>query len=403
MKEKVKIGLIAYWFPPENGVAVLRMNAFAKYLDKNKYDLTVFTINNGKEKLEETIDNVKVIRISNPKNKFIINEKLNDYRFIHIFKVIWNVLLLNFIKNKHQAWLNYLLEILKQYKFEVLISSYAPKEAHLAGLAYKLENVDTLWIADMRDEMSKNLHLKLKVRKELSKLEYEINKYANAITSVSKPILDDFRKIMPSVKHFAEIRNGFDHELIPTENYNEIFTINYAGIFYGSIKPDTFFNGLLIFLEKNKINIKLQFIGSNKNFNIPNQLKSKIVFLPKLENKEAVKYIINADCNLLILPKIQRKGVYSGKVFDYLSARKPIIAVVDEEDVAAELILLLNAGFVADFNDIYKIADAIEKAYFWWKDKKGLCRNALEVEQLHRKYQVEKLNTLIDNLLHENN
>jgi len=362
MKEKVKIGLIAYWFPPENGVAVLRMNAFAKYLDKNKYDLTVFTINNGKEKLEETIDNVKVIRISNPKNKFIINEKLNDYRFIHIFKVIWNVF-----------------------------------------LAYKLENVDTLWIADMRDEMSKNLHLKLKVRKELSKLEYEINKYANAITSVSKPILDDFRKIMPSVKHFAEIRNGFDHELIPTENYNEIFTINYAGIFYGSIKPDTFFNGLLIFLEKNKINIKLQFIGSNKNFNIPNQLKSKIVFLPKLENKEAVKYIINADCNLLILPKIQRKGVYSGKVFDYLSARKPIIAVVDEEDVAAELILLLNAGFVADFNDIYKIADAIEKAYFWWKDKKGLCRNALEVEQLHRKYQVEKLNTLIDNLLHENN
>lgn len=403
MKEKVKIGLIAYWFPPENGVAVLRMNAFAKYIDKNKYDLTVFTINDGNEKPEETIENVKVVRIYNPNNKFIINEKLNDYRFIHILKVAWNVLLLNFIKNKHQIWLNYLSEILKQYKFEVLISSYAPKEAHLAGLAYKMENSKTLWIADMRDEMSNNLHLKLKDRKELSIIENEINKYANAITSVSKPILDDFKKIMPTVHHFEEIRNGFDHELIPTENYNEIFTINYAGTFYGSIKPDTFFSGLLIFLEKNKINIKLQFIGTNKNFNIPNQIRNKVVFLPKLENKEAVSFIINADCNLLILPKIQRKGVYSGKIFDYLSARKPIIAVIDTEDVAAELIKNLNAGFIAEFDNINMIAETIEKAYFWWKEKKGLCNNKYEIEKLHRKYQVEKLNNLIDELRNENN
>jgi len=403
MKEKVKIGLIAYWFPPENGVAVLRMNAFAKYIDKDKFDLTVFTINNGDEKTEEIIENVKVVRIPNPKNKFVINEKLNDFRFVHILKVAWNVLLSNFIKNKHQKWLNLLSDNLNQYKFEVLISSYAPKEAHLAGLAYKIQNSKTLWIADMRDEMSKNLHLKLKDRKELSKIENEINKYANAIISVSKPILDDFRKIMPSIKQFAEIRNGFDHELTATENYNEIFTINYAGIFYGSIKPDTFFNGLLLFLEKNKINIKLQFIGTNKNFNIPIQLRNKIVFLPKLENKEAVRYIINADCNLLILPKIQRKGVYSGKIFDYLSARKPIIAVVDTEDVAADLIRNLNAGFVAEFDDINMIAETIEKAYYWWKEKKGLCNNKSEIEKLHRKYQVEKLNNLIEKLRNENN
>ncbi len=403
MKEKVKIGLIAYWFPPENGVAVLRMNAFAKYFDKDKFDLTVFTVNNGDEKTEEIIENVKVVRIPNTKNKFVLNEKLNDYRFVHILKVAWNVLLSNFIKNKHQKWLNLLSDNLNQYKFEVLISSYAPKEAHLAGLAYKIRNSKTLWIADMRDEMSKNLHLKLKDRKELSKIENEINKYANAIISVSKPILDDFRKIMPSIKHFAEIRNGFDHELTATENYNEIFTINYAGIFYGSIKPDTFFNGLLLFLEKNKINIKLQFIGTNKNFNIPIQLRNKIVFLPKLENKEAVRYIIKADCNLLILPKIQRKGVYSGKIFDYLSARKPIIAVVDTEDVAADLIRNLNAGFVAEFDDINMIAETIEKAYYWWKEKKGLCNNKSEIEKLHRKYQVEKLNNLIEKLRNENN
>ena len=401
MNGKIKIGLIAYWFPPQKGVAVLRMNAFAKYLDKQKYDLTVFTIKD--ETNEEHSEEFKIVRINNPSNGLLFIEYENDSRLKHFSKIVWNVLLSKFIKNKHQVWLNQLIETLEPYKFAVLISSYAPKEAHLAALSYKKSNPKTRWIADMRDEMSKNLHLKQKERKALSEIENNINSSANALTTVSKPILDDFRILMPSIQHFEEIRNGFDHDLIPTENYNDIFTINYAGIFYGSIKPDTFFKGLKIFKAKNNVEFKLQFIGTNRNFDIPFEFKNVITFLPKLENKEAVRLIMNADCNLLILPKIERKGVYSGKIFDYLSARKPIIAVIDTDDVAAELISSLNAGFIADFNDINKIADAIEKAYFWWKDKKGLCDNKFDVEKLHRKYQVYKLDVLIDKLLYENN
>lgn len=401
MNGKIKIGLIAYWFPPQKGVAVLRMNAFAKYLDKQKYDLTVFTVKD--ETNEEQTEDFKIIRITNPSNALLFKEYENDNRLKHFSKIFWNVMLSKFIKNKHQVWLNHLNETLKSYKFDVLISSYAPKEAHLAALSYKKSNPKTRWIADMRDEMSKNLHLKKKERKALSEIENKINSSADALTTVSKPILDDFRILMPSIQHFEEIRNGFDHDLIPTENYNDIFTISYAGIFYGSIKPDTFFKGLKIFTAKNNVEFKLQFIGTNRNFDIPKQFISAVTFIPKLENLEAVALIIKADCNLLILPKIERKGVYSGKIFDYLSARKPIIAVIDTDDVAADLISSLNAGFIADFDDINRIAVAIEKAYFWWKDKKGLSKNKLEVEQLHRKYQVEKLNALIANLIHENN
>ena len=400
MNGKIKIGLIAYWFPPQKGVAVLRMNAFAKYLDKQKYNLTVFTVKNETNK--KHTEDFKIIRITNPSNALLFKEYENDNRLKHFSKIFWNVMLSKFIKNKHQVWLNHLNETLKSYKFDVLISSYAPKEAHLAALSYKKSNPKTRWIADMRDEMSKNLHLKKKERKALSEIENKINLSADAITTVSKPILDDFRILMPSIQHFEEIRNGFDHDLIPTDNYNDIFTINYAGIFYGSIKPDTFFKGLKIFTAKYNVEFKIQFIGTNRNFDIPKQFISAVTFIPKLENKEAVALIIKADCNLLILPKIERKGVYSGKIFDYLSARKPIIAVIDTDDVAADLISSLNAGFIADFDDINRIAVAIEKAYFWWKDKKGLSKNKLEVEQLHRKYQVEKLNALIANLIHEN-
>jgi glycosyltransferase involved in cell wall biosynthesis len=403
MNEKIKIGLIAYWFPPEKGVAVLRLNAFAKYLDKEKYDLTVFTVNQKNETKEEYKNDIKIVRINNPTNILLLKESENDNKLKHLSKVIWNVSVSKIIKNKHQIWLTHLIEILKKYKFDILISSYAPKEAHLAGVNYKINNPQTKWIADMRDEMSKNLHLNINERKSLSQIENKINQYADAITAVSAPILADFKNIMPAVKHFEEIRNGFDHDMMPVENYNEIFTINYAGIFYGSIKPDSFFKGLKIFKEKNKVKINLQFIGTKRNFNVPNEFKNSITFLPKLENIEAVTHIFKADCNLLILPKMGRKGVYSGKIFDYLSARKPIVGVIDTEDVAADLITSLNAGFIADFEDANKIADAIQKAYFWWKERKGLCNNQSEVFKLHRKFQVDKLSKLIEELINENN
>ena len=44
------------------------------------------------------------------------------------------------------------------------------------------------------------------------------------------------------------------------------------------------------------------------------------------------------DANIMLHPRGERKGVYSGKLFDYISAQKPIIACVDKNDVAAELI-----------------------------------------------------------------
>ena len=44
------------------------------------------------------------------------------------------------------------------------------------------------------------------------------------------------------------------------------------------------------------------------------------------------------DFNLFVHPRSERKGVYTGKLFDYISAAKPILACVDKDDVAAKMI-----------------------------------------------------------------
>ena len=400
---KKHILLIITWFPPQNGVAVNRMHAFVKYLDINKYTISVITLQENKNLEFEIIDGAAVYRLKNSSLLKTIKTRAGEFKLIHYLKVLWNVGL-NTIKSSDLfVWKKNALALIdkihRDKKIDLIISSYSPVETHLIANSFCTKNSDIKWIADMRDEMSKNPHITAKQRKLYLSIEHEINKKANAITTVSKPILADFKISIPNIQYYEEIRNGFDHDLQLSYNYNEIFTISYAGTFYGANKPDTFFEGLSAFVDSTNAVIKLQFIGTNKNFSIPARFKNNCEFIPKVSQIEAIEIMFKADCNLLILPSVNRKGVYSGKIFDYLSVLKPIVAIVDTTDVAAQLILEYNAGFVASFDNSDQIQRSIADAYDLWKNKKALPVEKDKIALLHRKFQVKKLEMLIDKLL----
>jgi glycosyltransferase involved in cell wall biosynthesis len=221
------------------------------------------------------------------------------------------------------------------------------------------------------------------------------------LTTVSRPIANDFLKLCPNIQ-VHEIRNGHNMNLpaFSDYNFNSVFTIVYAGTFYGLRKPNNFFKALLDFIksdeESRKVHIK--FIGTPRNFDVPDHSSISIEYIEQCTYNEACQFQLQADANLLILPKLEAKGVYSGKLFDYLACCKPIIAVVDPTDVAADLIKECRAGYIADFDNIKEIETAIFTAYQNWSTKTILNCDRTKIEQLHRKYQVEKLNQLIDSL-----
>ena len=53
---------------------------------------------------------------------------------------------------------------------------------------------------------------------------------------------------------------------------------------------------------------------------------------------------------------------------------------------------------MADFDNVNEIETAIYAAYQDWNTKTVLNCDRVKIEKLHRKYQVEKLNQLIDSL-----
>ena len=76
-----------------------------------------------------------------------------------------------------------------------------------------------------------------------------------------------------------------------------------------------------------------------------------------------------ADALLLLVPRAGGRGllVVSGKVFEYLAAERPIIALVPPEGDAATLLRYTGSAWIADPDDESAIAAAITEAVAAWE------------------------------------
>lgn len=404
MKKKVLI--ISIYYPPIASIASNRIESFTKYLDKSKFDIEVITLREGNSKELEVQDNVTIHRIENKSlfKRFKFDSKTNI--IIHKLKVLWNIAL-QIVFDEYNPWKksakNLGFKLLKEKKFDLILSSYAPSASHEVALKLKKNYPNIKWIADMRDEMSLNLFLTKKQRDKLAVLEKSIFDYVDAITSVSMPILNDFKSLANTKAEkikFCEIRNGYDFEVNNMKIKNEIFTISYVGSFYGERNPNNFLKALSNISKKIE-NFNINFIGTIKPVSIPNHLKSYVKTFQKVSHDAAIDYMKQSDALLLIHPSSSGKGVYTGKLFEYLAIQKPIIALVDPNDVAAKLIRDTNAGLIADNSDIKLIEEIILKIYYEYNTEFERHYNVNLIKKHHRKEQAKRLEILIEELVDE--
>ena len=141
-----------------------------------------------------------------------------------------------------------------------------------------------------------------------------------------------------------------------------------------------------------------EIVGAHRNFHIPQELQKNILLSPNLPYREAIQKMATIDCNVQLHPKSEQKGIFTGKLFDYISVQKPVLACVDKTDVAAKLIEEFDCGYIAEFDDLEENKKVILNAYEDWKQNKIKFASNEQVESLHRKEQVKKLAQLINKL-----
>ncbi|NSW45470.1 MAG: hypothetical protein HPY79_06630 [Bacteroidales bacterium] len=401
---KKQVIIISSYFPPIISVASNRLHAFAKYLDKNEFEVSVIFPYNGEVKKNE--DSIQLFPIKNTSFLKYCSFNKNTNFILHKSKALWNRILIhlniaqtgNFEKKAYKK----AYELIKLENNFIVISSSPYFENHLIAKRLKDKFPNVKWIADLRDALSNNPYIPDNQTKKHHIVEKIILSHADAITTVSLPIIEELQTKNSRNIPIIEIRNGYDFEARLKFHYNDCFTMVYAGTFYANRTPETFFDALKSLIKEQQItDVRLVFLGSTSGIRIPDELYPIVERYDKIPYNEAVNIIQNADALLLIHPPTTYKGVYTGKLFDYLGAMRPIIAVVDKTDVAAQLIQECNAGFVADFNNIEAIKQALMKAFNLWKNRQTLNYNQRLIMMHHRAYQVKILEHLIRQLYRE--
>ncbi|KIO43317.1 MULTISPECIES: glycosyltransferase [Sanguibacteroides] len=392
----MNILIISNYFFPNNRIASFRINAFAKYFHEVGYEVTVVTEGccdyttfwEGCEihyLKDPVISEQQLHQYLQSRRKWVPRRIVRalEYRLTLDDKRLWRIRAQKRVKT-----------LFDSRKFDVVLTTYGMLSPHMIALAMRRKGYQFYWVADMRDEMSKIKWPKdrWKISRRLAGPERRILNNADLVLSVSKPILDDFRA-MTIHDRFLEIRNGYDYEEVHETNFQNHFTMGYIGHFYGQITPDNWFKAYSELICEGRLpaDSKIKIVGNYMKLNIPDSIKSNVEELDAVIHDEAIRIsVYETDVLVMVHPK-GRKGVYSGKLLDYLATNKPIIAMYDPTDVVGALMEETKAGFVVDESDIKGIKEVIMKCYRIWQNREVLPRNWDNIRQYSRRYQTRLL------------
>jgi glycosyltransferase involved in cell wall biosynthesis len=270
--------------------------------------------------------------------------------------------------------------MIRESGIDVILSSAPPFTAHLIALRLK-QLTGTPWLADFRDPWSQSAHSTVSrwnaIRQPIDRfLERKVMKASDAIISVSQPIVDSFAQLR--VRGIGEklnvITNGYDPEEFADriQRRPEKLTVTYTGSFYGAVRsPASFFAALADLIKHGKlrsdgVRVKIieRFSQNTARMVAQYNLSDVVSVQTQVPHTEAIQEQVNASVLLLIVGSgTDKMGVYTAKLFEYLAARRPILALAPREGVAAELIREANAGTVVDPDQPEQIKAAILKYY----------------------------------------
>jgi len=185
--------------------------------------------------------------------------------------------------------------------------------------------------------------------------------------------------------HHEIIPNGYDEEdfhslphKIPHGPEHQKMRIYYSGSLYDRRQPDPLWKALLDLVRDTRIPaeaISFEIRGNNRKhfvlgkFHLDPLLDQMVKLLPYLPYKQNLKAMMSYDVLLLYIPGgINTDSVLTGKIFEYLRASKPVLAVIPAQGIAAQILRDAGIGFIASDTDAAGIKDQLLKLYQAWKD-----------------------------------
>jgi len=390
-----KVLIITYYWPPKGGVGVQRWLKLTKYLIEHNLELIVYTPENGGSVIEDksllnTIPaDLKVLKrkifepqkitrmfTGKPPSADILLKKNNG-----IFQslILW-IRANFFIPDTRCFWISPSIKFLSNYltsnNIDVIISSGPPHSMHMIAHGLKKRH-NIKWIADFRDpwtdiEYFDTLPLLAMSRAKHKKLEREVVQNADVLLTVSKSWSELFNNL--GAQKTSVLTNGYDlddYSHPSKESASNIFKIGHFGL-YNKLRDHSFLWKTIQKISKTHTdfhsNLEFLFAGEvHDNFmeNISTyQYQEKLQHYSYLSHGDSIKNMM--QCDLLLVAQGQTKSVSGrlpAKVFEYLGARKPILAIGAKDSDLEKLLEPISYAWFVDFDNSKLLYDSILEIY----------------------------------------
>ncbi len=390
--QKKKVLIITYYWPPAGGPGVQRWLKFAQFLPLFNLDPVVLTVDPetaSYQMLDESLlreaTSIRTFRTNTyePFKLFskVTGEKkipvggLEQKNKITILGTLSHFVRGNFfIPDPRRGWnktaYRKATELIRSYKIETVITTSPPHSTQLIGLKLKRE-LNIKWIADLRDPWTDIYYYRQFMHTPIAKAidrkyERSVLEMADHLVVVSEGMKKGFLlKTERDISgKFSVIPNGYDEEDFQTREEavgDDCFNIVYTGTITSLYGVNILLDALTD-LKTKFPQIRLKFVGTAdndiRNLIRQNHLESMTEFIPYVVHSMLPVHLKNASVLLLCIPDMKKnEGIITGKLFEYLAARKPILCIGPAKGDAAGIIIENEAGKVFDYDDKKGVAD----------------------------------------------
>ena len=395
MPDPKHVLLITYYWPPAGGPGVHRWLRFSKYFRENGLQLHVYCPKEAAwpiidPELQKQVDR-SVIEVRNTifePHKYLgkknnpnvgggLTQKSKSSGLQRL--IIWvrgNL----FIPDARVFWIKPSYRFLKKYlkthpEIKTVISTGPPHSLHVIALKLK-RKVNFKWIADFRDPWTEiDFYDDLQIGKwadsKQKRLEKACLKTADEVMTVSASCADGLERI--GEREVKVITNGYDFpEFDPASvELDREFSIAHFGSMPASRNPELLWKALgelaaehQAFREKLRIKLFGPVDYSIFEAIRDNGLSEHVFHVEMLKHAESILEQRNVQLLLLVANNSGNvKGILTGKFFEYLGAKRPILAVGVKDSDLEKAVNDTRCGRFFDYAEAEEVKKHLLEAF----------------------------------------
>lgn len=428
----MRILIIAYQFPPCGGGGVQRITKFVKYLSLLGHEVEVVTAGEkdytyyDHSLIEDIPSNVKITRIQDDsflsklfrEIRPLPNSNLSRFIVKILNRILRGLQRIFLFPDKERPWS---LSVVRAwyskavyFNPDVVFSTSAPISSHLVSMELGMR-LGLPVVADFRDPWTRNLNSRKKImyKRWAKKLESKILEVSTKIVVVSEPMAIYFKRdynLLGLTGKIFTIPNGYDEDDFKeyTPRKVDYFEILFAGSIYAPNSIDSLLAAVKeILLERPELTktIRLSVVGTKDKRTeslLLDALKSGLIVNSEnaVPHNEIIKRYETAALLAVLIPSQEgSEAIFTGKLFEYLRAKKRILLLASD-GVAASLVKEKDGGSIADPCSVSSVREAIEFEYKKWLSC-GNNSNEYVIDEYSRFNQTKMLEVVLSEAVND--